>query len=328
MPIIVPERGGDDHLFGRLESAGVPLIDEAVAQTQDIRPARIGLMNLMPREAMEATEVQWLRWIGRQSVLQVVPVLIKFDDDKREAQGASREDILKRYMPLSRVRDEGLDGLIVTGDNLEIRKHAYGPSSNPHEMLPDQDVTYHSQLTELFDWADQNVHSTIYSCLAAYFVLRHRFGLVRDVRTQEEGKIFGVYDHDIVALSSELVQGMNDVIRAPHSRWSNLPVEKILGEGALNLVASSEEAGWLFVEASNAAGGKDVFVQAHPEYDRLDLHREYERDRAEGLAIPANYYDGDDPVEENVVYLCTADGRVFHENWIGNMVYPGYSQSA
>ncbi len=328
MPIIVPGGCGDNRFYANLQRAGVPLIGEAAASQQVVRPARIGLMNLMPEMAMEPTEIQWLRWIGSETILQINPVLIKFDDDRREASG--RKDILRRYTPFSEVVDAGLDGLIITGDNLELRRHARSFAANPDEALPETEIDYYRQLTQLFDWADNNVHSTIFSCLAAHFKLKHTYDITKDVRTKEQGKIFGVYEHQVIDLGSKLVPGMDDVIRAPHSRWGDVPVEKILAEKALNLVAANDGIGWLFVESQNSAGGMDVLVQAHPEYDRLDLHAEYKRDVADNpeLAVPLGYYKRNLPDQENVQYNCISSGFVFHRNWLGGIVYPGFAQAA
>lgn len=117
MPIIIPE--GAEYLGSRLDNAGAAVVSELAAAQQDIRPARIGLLNLMPAAAMERTEIQWLRYISH-TVLQIDPVLIKFDDDFRERQGASRSRVLERYKRFSEVASEGLDGLVVTGDNIEL----------------------------------------------------------------------------------------------------------------------------------------------------------------------------------------------------------------
>lgn len=194
MPIISPDN--DPCLQERLVGAGISVIDESAAASQDIRPARIGLLNLMPEAAMERTETQWLRWIGNQVLLQIKPVLIKFDDDRREDPGASRENILKRYTPFSQAADQGLDGLIVTGDNLEIRKHTGFSSFTPRdfEVLPPDEIKYYRQLQEVMNWADKNVHSSFYSCLAGQLLLHHRYGLQREVGEQ---KIFGVYSHEV-----------------------------------------------------------------------------------------------------------------------------------
>ncbi len=332
MSIVLHENTPDDCLRERLVAAGVTVLDETQAERQDIRAARIGIMNNMPANSAEVTEIQLLRWIGSQT-LQIEPVLMKLDNDPRERPGASRRKIFERYTPFSQVAEQGLDGLIVTGDNLEIYAHARqglrtgfsGTSNLDITALPAEKVDYYRQLQEVMDWADQNVYSTMFSCLGAHFALRHKFGIVKQVN-ERRGKIFGVYDHEIIDPGSALVPGMNDTVRAPHSRWGDVPLAAVLGEKALNIVAANQEVGWLFLESKNQAGGTDVYVQAHPEYDRLDLHREYERDKSKGLALPTSYYRDDVPAAANARLTWASDGRVFHDNWIGRLVYPGFSQ--
>lgn len=162
MPIVInAELQG---LSNRLRHAGAVVLDEEQALKQDIRPARIGLLNLMPAPAMEATENQWLRYISN-TVLQIEPVLMKFDDDPRELDpGASRQKILERYTPFSEIKSLGLDGLIVTGDNLELRKE----NSTKHEALPFEEIKYGDSLKAIIDWAKENVFSTIYSLSTSF----------------------------------------------------------------------------------------------------------------------------------------------------------------
>ncbi|MFN8015026.1 MAG: homoserine O-succinyltransferase [Acidimicrobiia bacterium] len=161
MPVIIPDSSTD--LIERLNTAGAVVMSESDALTQDIRPARIGLLNLMPAPAMESTENQWLRYISN-TVLQVEPVLLKFDNDLRERDGASRREILKHYIKFSDGIKDGLDGLIVTGDNLELRK-----DPKIHEALPFEEITYGDSLKEVIDWARKNVF------LNDIFVLRQSF---------------------------------------------------------------------------------------------------------------------------------------------------------
>lgn len=327
MSIVTPEN--DPCLHARLEATGIAVMDEATASAQVIRPARIGLLNLMPAEAMETTEIQWLRCIGNQALLQIDPVLIKFDDDRREDPGASRSEILKRYTPFSEVAEDGLDGLIVTGDNLEIRKHTGFSSYTPRdfEVLPPDEIKYYRQLQGVMNWAITDVHTSFWSCMAGQLLLHHRHDMQRQVG---ENKIIGVYDHEVTDPKNPLVRGMNDQIRAPHSRWGNIPTEKIVEEKALRLVAANEKIGWLYVEATNKKGGSDVIAQGHPEYGKQGLHREYSRDKEPGdpeVALPAGYYKDNYPAEANAQLSWASDNSAFMTNWIGS-VYRGYSQAA
>ncbi len=307
MPIIVSER--DSQLYYRLQEGGAAVLTEEEASHQDIRPARIGILNLMPKPVMETAEVQWLRYMSR-TVLQIEPVLVKFDDDYREGSGASRSAVLGRYTSFSEVAERGLDGLIVTGDNLELR----GASRKVKpELMPLDDIKYAAQLAEVIDWARCNVRSTIYSCLASHFVLNHLFGLERQIG---ESKIFGVFEHAVDRSSNNpIIVGLDDYIKSPHSRWGDIPV-KAMGSAALELLAVSERAGWLLASSPNSTGGDDLYIQGHPEYDRFDLHKEYQRDKADGQTAPVGYYA---PGSETPVLSWSNGAKTIHSSWINEL---------
>ncbi len=308
MPIIIPE--GDNQLYDRLQESGAAVLTEEQAGHQDIRPARIGILNLMPAAAMKTTEVQWLSSISR-TVLQIEPVLVKFDGDAREDTGASRGDILRRYTSFSEVAEEGLDGLIVTGDNLELRVPS---STDKPELMPLEDITYAAKLAEVIDWARANVRSTIYSCLASHFALHHLFGLEREIG---ESKIFGVFEHAVNRPSKNpMLAGLDDSIKSPHSRWGNIPA-KAMGSAALELLAVSDTtADWLLASSPNNIGGDDLYLQGHPEYHRLDLHKEYQRDKASGQAAPVGYYTSGSETPE---LAWATDARALYSNWIDEL---------
>lgn len=262
----------------------------------------------MPAATMPATEVQWLRYISN-TLLQVEPVFIKFDDDWRETKGSSRTHILAHYTPFSAVQDDGLDGLIVTGDNLEL--NADGSS-----LLPLDQIRYISQLQEVMQWAHANVYSTIYSCLASHLALHYFHNLERDPLSN---KIFGVYSH-IVDQESVFTQGMDDNMCAPHSRWGNIPSSK-LSEQNIQILADNQEIGWLLAQESNKSNGYDLYIQGHPEYDRNDLKKEFERDNSRQM--PSNYFADDDPANQPALSWAN-DARALHSNWI-SMLYNQFS---
>lgn len=312
MPIVIPR--GEEGLGERLRQSGAAVIGEAAALHQDIRPARIGLLNLMPAATMESTEQQWLRYISH-TVLQIEPVLMKFDDDFREREGASRSQILGRYQPLSSVAEQGLDGLIVTGDNLELKAGIDIAYDRP-ELLPFTDIQYAKPLAETIDWARSNVRSTVYSCLASHYALHHLFGIERQ---GGDRKIFGVFEHVLNRTDSNFTVGMDDTVAAPHSRWGDMPPEELENAG-IQLLAVSREVGWLLAQSKNQAGGDDLFIQGHPEYDRYDLHAEYQRDRDAGQKPPQNYYRAEQP---RLTWV--TDARALHGNWIASL-YDSFSQ--
>jgi homoserine O-succinyltransferase len=261
---------------------------------------------------MKATEVQWLRYISN-TLLQIEPVLVKFDDDARERNGASRSQILSHYTPFSQAAAEGLDGLIITGDNLEL----IGPTGY-RALLPFAQIRYGPQLGEVIDYAQSNIFSTIYSCLASHFALNYRHHLERDTLGK---KIFGVYEHQ-VDTKSVFTDGMDDIMNAPHSRWGNILPEALRQVG-IDVLAESAEVGWLLAGETNLAGGRDLYIQGHPEYGRDDLKNEYDRDAARGQSVPAGYYPHSDPAQRPVLSWAN-DARALHANWIG-LLYQQFS---
>ena len=311
MPVIIQD--DQAHLKSKLIKAGAIVLSGDEAISQDIRPARIGLLNLMPAATMESTELQWLRYIS-DTVLQIEPVLMKFDDDFRERSGASRENILSRYQPFSDVAKMGLDGLIVTGGNLELSDSQEGEQKIGLDF---DKLKFYDQLREIILWARSNVYSTIYSCIASHFALNQLYGMNRTIM---KNKIFGVFDHQFHdTLTAPFTKGIDDIIRAPHARWGIIEMKEFENTN-VDILASNSEAGWLLAQNKNNIGGHDMFLQGHPEYDRYDLHREYQRDWAIGEAkgIPKGYYASNNPA--SIPQLTWAnDARALHSNWIASI---------
>lgn len=310
MPIIVPEACCDDRLYRNLQSEGIPTVGAEEASQLDVRSTRIGLLNLMPAASMEVTEIQWLRWIGSE-VLQIEPVLVKFDDDEREKSGSSRAELLCDYTPFSEVAETGLDGLIVTGDNLEVEPLEGIASRQPIGL---RQIRYADALNSVIDWARGNVPSTVYSCLGGHYALNYLHGLPREIDPHKP-KTLGIYEHDIVVPDSPFVKDMNSPIVSPHSRWGKISPEHIQTIQALSILATNEQVGWLLVTDPNNNSGEDLFMQGHPEYYARDLEREYLRDRAIGQALPENYYQDDDP-DQPIKTTWEGDARALHGNWI------------
>ncbi len=308
MPIIIPESTSDNEFYDRLSSAGAAVISEELASHQDVRPARIGLLNLMPAAVMEDTELRWLRLISH-TVLQIEPVLVKFDDDEREDAGCSRKPVLKRYTPFSQVTESGLDGLIITGDNIEVNDSQNG-------LLPFEKVTYSEKLGEIIDWSSNEVPTTIFSCLASHFALHRRHGIDRNY---SKVKNFGVYRHTVVDEHDPIAFNLDDAIISPHSRWGDIPLEQIL-DAKINVVATNDKVGWLLATEGNRTGYSDLYIQGHPEYWRQDLHNEYARDQRQ---LPENYYPENDPTKTPILSWST-DARAILANWI-NHIYSQYS---
>ncbi len=306
MPIIAPAETTDPQFYERLQACGAHVMSEEVASRQDIRPARIGLLNLMPAAAMEGTELRWLRFMSH-SMLQIEPVLVKFNDDCRENRGSRRAPILQRYTSFDEAAESGLDGLIVSGDNQERRA-----DGTPR---PFDELHYDRDLSEVIDWADTHVGSVILSCLASHYALQRRHGIERTIRQQ---KMLGVFAHQITGQGS-VTAGLDDCLRAPHSRWGNVDAAE-LDAHDISVLAYSDEAGWLLAEEPTSGGGTLTYIQGHPEYWRHDLHDEFARDQDQ---MPRGYYPNDNPTQRP--YLSWSnDARAVFSNWIHG-IYDEYS---
>ena len=199
----------------------------------------------------------------------------------------------------------GLDGLIVSGANLERNEDG---SKRDFSTL----FFYH-ELLSILDWAKRYVTSTIYCCMASHLALEHFYSIERNIASE---KIFGVFPHKILPENHpEFLRGMNDVIQVPHARWGEIPSQQIQHQD-LEILMENPDCGWHMILGRK---GREIYLQGHPEYDRDDLVGEYFRDKALGGKLPKNYFQEDNP--ENTP-LCTwkADASVFYRNWV-NHVY-------
>ncbi|MFN8015027.1 MAG: homoserine O-succinyltransferase [Acidimicrobiia bacterium] len=157
--------------------------------------------------------------------------------------------------------------------------------------------------------------STIYSCLGSHFALNHIYGLERKVGDK---KIFGVYEHEILRYSTHpILQRVDDVINAPHSRWGDVSIDE-MKKADIEVLAKSDKAGWLIASCNNESNGFDIFLQGHPEYDKYDLHSEFIRDWQNGQAMPKDYYDSNNPASMPIM-TWSNDARALHSNWIAAM---------
>lgn len=241
----------------------------------EVQPPKLGLLNLMPAATREITEEQWRAAFSDNA--EMVPVT--FDDDPRDMKRPGVGG-LHLYHPFSQTADS-LDGLIITGANLERRPDGLA--------LPYSDISYIDQLREVMAWAEDSSRLTIFSCLASHIALDHLYGLPRQVRKE---KTFGVFCHD-VRVESDITKGLEHPIRAPHSRWGNIPAH-VLTDAGVEVLLEGFEPGWLLAE-SRSQKGRNIFIQGHPEYDRHALHREYMRDQTRRKDLPLGYYPGNDP---------------------------------
>lgn len=280
-----------------LEQENIFVMDEHRADHQDIRPIRIGLLNLMPLK--EDTELQILRSLSN-TPLQVDVVFVNVSS--HVSKNTSTSHLNKFYLPFAEIRDQKFDGFIITGA--------------PVEQIPFEEVDYWEELTEIMEWTKTHVTSTLHLCWGAQAALYYHYGINKEPL---EDKLFGVFRHKVLNRKIPLVRGFDDVFLAPHSRHTDVPVEKLRADERITILAESEEAGAFL---SMAEEGRQIFVMGHPEYDRITLDGEYKRDLSKGLPIkmPVNYYPEDNP-ENKPLLTWRAHGNNLYTNWLNYYVY-------
>ena len=280
-----------------LESENIFVMDESRAMQQDIRPLKIGLLNLMPLK--EDTELQILRMLSN-TPLQVDVVFVNVSS--HVSKNTSTSHLNKFYVPFKDIKKQKFDGFIITGA--------------PVEQMPFEEVDYWEELTEIMEWTKNHVTSTIHLCWGAQAALYYHYGVDKEPLP---AKMFGVFEHRVQNRKTPLVRGFDDVFLAPHSRHTTVPAEKIRELANMIILAESEEAGVFLCMSED---GKQIFVMGHPEYDRVTLHNEYMRDKNKGLDIrvPHNYYEEDNC--ENIPLLTwRSHANNLYTNWINYYVY-------
>ncbi|BDZ82243.1 homoserine O-succinyltransferase [Claveliimonas bilis] len=280
-----------------LEQENIFVMDEHRAVHQDIRPIRIGLLNLMPLK--EDTELQILRSLSN-TPLQVDVVFVNVSS--HVSKNTSTSHLNKFYLPFTDIKDQKFDGFIITGA--------------PVEQIPFEEVDYWEELTEIMEWTKTHVTSTLHLCWGAQAALYYHYGINKEPLKE---KLFGVFWHKVLNRKIPLVRGFDDVFLAPHSRHTDVPVEKLRADDRITILAESEKAG---VFLSMAEEGRQIFVMGHPEYDRITLDGEYKRDLSKGLSIkmPENYYPENNP-ENKPLLTWRAHGNNLYTNWLNYYVY-------
>ena len=280
-----------------LERENIFVMDEKRATSQDIRPLKVGLLNLMPLK--EDTELQILRSLSN-TPLQVDVIFVNVSS--HESKNTATSHINKFYVPFKDIKKQRFDGFIITGA--------------PVEQMPFEDVDYWEELQEIMEWTKTHVTSTVHLCWGAQAGLYYHYGINK---VQLDAKVFGVFEHRVQNRKTPLVRGFDDVFLAPHSRHTTVPTELIRQEKELTILAESDEAGVFLVMAKD---GKEIYVMGHPEYDRVTLHNEYMRDKNKGLeiSVPKNYYPGDD-CENKPLLTWRSHANNFYTNWINYYVY-------
>lgn len=280
-----------------LREENIFVIDEQRASSQDIRPLRIGILNLMPLKIM--TETDLLRLISN-TPLQVELDLI--DTSSHVSRNTPREHIEEFYKTFDDIKNRNYDGFIITGA--------------PVEKVKFEEVDYWNELQEIFDWARTHVTSTLYICWAAFAGLYHHYGIDKIVLGK---KISGVFPHRITDSKNPIFRGFDDEFFVPHSRFSAVAKEEIEKVPGLKILSESPESGVYMVMARN---GREFFITGHSEYSPGTLDFEYHRDLEKGMnpEIPAHYYRNDDPKQGPVVRWRSHANLLF-SNWLNYFVY-------
>ena len=270
---------------------------ETRAITQDIRPLKILLLNLMPKKI--ETETQISRLLGN-SPLQVD---LEFLHTKSHiSKNTSAEHLFAFYKTFEDVKDRTFDGMIITGA--------------PVEKLPFEKVEYWAELCEIMEWSKTHVHSTLHICWGAQAGLYYHYGIKKYTL---EKKLFGVFPHTVDYKNSILFRGFDDIFMVPQSRHTTLKTEDIKAVPQLKILASSKETG---VYAVSAQKGKQIFITGHSEYDANTLAEEYFRDLKAGekIEIPKNYFK-DDNSENPPTVSWRAHANLLFSNWLNYFVY-------
>ena len=294
MPIKIPN---ELPAYKTLTDENIFIMDETRAISQDIRPLRIAIVNLMPTKI--DTETQLMRLLGN-TALQVEVELLH--TKSYESKNISKEHLRTFYKTFDDVKDQSFDGMIVTGA--------------PVEQLPFEQVEYWEELCEIMEWSKRHVHSTLHSCWGAQAGLYYHFGIQK---YPLEKKLFGVFPHKVVRKSSILFRGFDDVFMVPHSRHTTVLPEDVKACSALKILAASEEAGLYAISTKN---GRQIFITGHSEYDAETLNREYLRDKNLGLPIdvPKNYFPNDDDSKAPRV-TWRSHANLLFSNWLNYFVY-------
>jgi len=280
-----------------LREENIFVIDEQRASSQDIRPLRIGILNLMPLKIM--TETDLLRLISN-TPLQIELDLI--DTSSHVSRNTPREHIEEFYKTFEDIRNQNYDGFIITGA--------------PVDKVKFEEVDYWSELQEIFDWARTHVTSTLYICWAAFAGLYHHYGIDKIVLDR---KISGVFPHRINDRKNPIFRGFDDEFFVPHSRFSTVSAAGIENVPGLQILSESDESGVYMVMARN---GREFFITGHSEYSPGTLDFEYRRDLAKGInpEIPAHYYKNDNP-ELGPVVRWRSHANLLFSNWLNYFVY-------
>ena len=294
MPIKIPQ---ELPAYKVLHEENIFVMNDKRAMTQDIRPLKIGIVNLMPLKI--ASENQLLRYLSN-TPLQVEVKLIQTKSYR--STNTPQEHLDKFYNYFDDIKDEKFDGLIITGA--------------PVEQMEFEDVAYWDELKEIMEWSNTHVYSTLHICWGSQAGLYYHYGIPKYPLKE---KLFGVFAHNVIDEKAELTRGLDDVFYAPHSRHSEVREEDILKVPELKILSKSKEAGVFIVATED---NRKVFITGHLEYDRNTLKGEYVRDKEKGMdiKIPKNYFPDDDTTRTPEMRW-RGSAHIVFANWLNYCVY-------
>lgn len=294
MPIQIPN---DLPAAGVLQQENIFVMTQKRAESQEIRPLEIVLLNLMPTKIV--TETQLSRVLGN-TPLQVHLELMMVSSHK--PKNTPQEHLLNFYKTFDELKDRKFDGMVITGA--------------PVELMEFEEVNYWEELCRIMEWSKTHVHSTLHICWGAQAALYYHYGIQKRLLPK---KLFGVFLHHADYKRAILLRGFDDTFWAPHSRHTTVLREDIEAVPGLKILASSPQAG---VYAVMNKEGRQIFVTGHSEYDPETLQAEYLRDKNLGLPIrvPENYFPDDDDTKDPVVRW-RGHGNLLFSNWLNYFVY-------
>lgn len=294
MPLRLPDKLPAIDL---LKKENIFVMDDTRATSQDIRPLKIVILNLMPLKI--TTETDLIRLLSN-TPLQMDISFMKLKS--HTPKNTPIEHMLMFYKDFDEMADEKFDGMIITGA--------------PVENFEFEDVTYWDEITQIFKWAKTHVTSTLYICWAAQAGLYYHYGIPK---YSLKKKMFGIFQQLPIDPQLPIFRGFDDMFYMPHSRHTEIKEADILANSNLKLIANSPEAGASIVMAR---GGREFFITGHLEYAPNTLDKEYKRDKdiRDDVDLPINYYRDNNPDNEPVV-TWRAHANLFYNNWINYYVY-------
>ena len=280
-----------------LEKENIFVMTEKRAASQDIRPLKIAIVNLMPTK--ETTETQLLRLLGN-TPLQIEISLVRMEN--HESKNTEAEYLDKFYIPSSEIYKQKFDGMLITGA--------------PVEQIDFEDVDYWDELCKIMDYARKNVYSTLYLCWGCFAGLYHHYGVPKHALDR---KMSGIFMNERVVDGEPLLRGFDDTFPIPQSRHTTLVKDDILKCSDLQILAESAEAGVTIIKSKD---NREIFMTGHLEYDTMTLAQEYYRDTDKGMKVPLpkNYFPTNN-VNRMPTSYWRATAHLFYSNWLNYYVY-------